>query len=220
MTTLGTQTYATYLDIEEQVKPYLRFNGVDTTHDFALQLITDAVCAEAQRFIGGPIAATQYGPLDGLGKFDGSGGLNASYIMLPRTPVVSVDKVIEYQGDTPVELSEIKDPSTGGDGYQINYRSGRITRVLGGIWLRPFYPGSNNVWITWTAGYNPIPADIIWASLDWVTHVFRNTQQALTARPGAGPAAEFEPATYGSLWVGIPDRIISVLEPYMKVGIR
>jgi hypothetical protein len=215
----GTHGYATYLDVEEQVKPWLQWAGVDTSHDFAMNLITDAVCTEAQRFIGGPIPATQFGPEDGLGKFDGGGGLNSGYIMLPRRPVVRVVSVVEYQGSNPVELSEI-DPATGGDGYQVNYRTARLTRVLGGIWNRPFYPGSNNVWVTWEAGFNPIPNDMIWATLDWVGHVYRNSQQAVTNRPGIGPSDEAEPATMTApLWAGVPNRVIQVFQSYQKVGV-
>lgn len=220
--TLGTQRYPTYLDVDEQVKPYLQMAATDRTWDFLLQLVTDACCTEAQRFIGAPIAPTRFGPDDGLGKFDGSGGLNSGYIMLPRIPVVEVVEVIEWTGQNPVTLPEITDPSGAGgsDGFQVNYRTGRLTRVMGGIWNRPFMPGSNNIWVTWVAGYNPIPADIVWATLDWVAHVFRNTQQTVTNRPGVQPSQEYEPSTFGDLWAGIPDRIVTVLESYIRVGIR
>lgn len=222
---LGTQTYQTYLDVDEQVLPWLRFGGltVGTTDKFTLQLMVDSVCAEAQRFIGGPIAPTQYGPGTGIGKFDGSGGLYSGYIMLPRYPVVEVIKVIEYRGSVPVTLVEV-DPQSGTPqtqtGYQIDYRTGRLTRVLGRVWNRPFYPGSNNVWVTWVAGYNPIPADIVRASLEWVAHIYRNTQQARSGRVRAA-AGEYDPATSTTgLWAGIPNRVRDVLKSYVHLGIR
>jgi hypothetical protein len=225
MTVLGSNSTTTYVDMTQEVMPWLRFNGIQASEEFALQLIIDAVCAEATRFIGGPIASATFGPATGLGKFDGAAGLNSGYIMLPRIPVVSITSVIEYQGDNPVSLVEV-DPSTGntgGDGYQVNYRTGRLTRVLGGIWNRPFYPGSNNVWVTWQAGYNPIPADIRWATIDWIAHVYRNTQQQSGLRVNAGmsPGDEYEASTVtAGLWAGIPNRIKTVLESYQQVGIR
>lgn len=219
---LGSETFPTYVDVDEQVKPFLQFGGtnVDTAHDQVLNMITDAVCTEAARLAGGPIAETAYGPADGLGRFDGAAGLNSGYIMLPRTPVIAVDSVVEYQGNNPVTLTEVT-PASGGDGYQLNYRTGRLTRVLGGLWNRPFYPGSNNVWVTWRAGRNPIPADIVQATVEWIAAVFRNTQQVGTAKPGAGPAQEFDPSTStGLLYLGIPNRITRVLASYSGVGVR
>lgn len=224
---LGSETFPTFLDVQEQVKPWLEYKGVDYSQDEVLNLIVDGVCTEAQRQAGGPIAPKQYGPNDGLGKFDGSGGLNSGYIMLPRTRVIQVEEVIEYQGQAAVTLTEIVDPAgiTGNvgitDGYQVNYRTGRVTRVLGGIWNRPFYPGSNNVWITWTAGYNPIPQDMIMAALEWIAAVFHNTQAALTARPGVSPSQEYDPSTSPSpLYWGVPNRIVQVFQSYRRLGIR
>lgn len=225
-TPLGTQTFATYVDLEEQVQPWLQLGGqlLTSTNKQALELIVDSVCTQAQRFIGGPIAPTQYGPTTGIGTFDGSGGLQSGYIMLPRYPVVSVTKVIEWRGGTGgteelFTLQEVKPTGTGGGtGYQCNYRTGRLTRVLGGIWNRPFYPGSNNVHVTWTAGFNPIPADIIRATLEWIAHIYYNTQQARggDVRGDASP----EPATLGGLWVGMPNRVADVLKSYVHVGVR
>lgn len=228
-TPLGTQTYTTYLDLTEQVLPWLQYGAVvvPTTQKQSLQLIIDSVCTRAQRFIGGPIAPTLYGPQTGIGMFDGSGGLNAGYIMLPRYPVVSITELVEYRGGTGVQLYEVKPTGTGttrntgtqpGTGFQCNYRTGRLTRVLGGIWNRPWYPGSNNVWVTWTAGYNPIPADIIEASLEWVQHIYSNTQQA---RGGLVRGNELaEPATLPGLWVGMPNRVADVLKTYVHVGVK
>ena len=141
--------------------------------------------------------------------------------MLPRRPVTKVVSVIEYQGDTPVTLSEITNPATGGDGYQVNYRTGRITRVLGGIWNRPFYPGSNNVWVTWKAGYNPIPPDWIQAALEWVAFVYRNLQEVVTSQHGVSPATEYDASDQTDiLYRGVPARITSVFSTNASVGVR
>jgi hypothetical protein len=222
-TPLGTEYFSTYVDVELEVKPWLQMQGLratSTERDFALQIITDAICTEVQRFTGRMIGPQTFGPADGIGKFDGSGGLFSGYIMLPRTPVIEIVSVIEYQGDTPVTLVEV-DPSTGntgGDGYQIEYRTGRLTRVLGGVWNRPFYPGSNNVWVTWVAGFNPIPPDIRWATLEWIAHVYRNTQQSVRSSSRGG--GDVEESAMAGLWVGMPNRIANVLESYLRIGIR
>lgn len=225
-TPLGTETYATYVDIDTQVKPWLQFVGAqpNSTTEFALQIITESVCAEAQRIIGGPIAPTLYQPTTGIGTFDGSGGLNSGFIMLPRYPVISIESVIEFAGGgTGVSLPEVHPTgTTNNTGYQCNYRTGRLTRVLGGQWNRPFYPGSNNIWVTWTAGYNPIPADLIRATLNWIAHIFRNSQQALTVGPqSAGINDEgFAAVIANGLWAGKPPAVADVLQTYTKVGVR
>lgn len=221
---LGSQTYATYVDVDTQVIPWLKFGGLnpsDTTR-FILELITDSVCAEAQRFIGGPIALTRYQPTTGIGTFDGSGGLNSGFIMLPRFPVVEIMSVVEYQGNQGVTLSEVKPTgTTPSTGFQCNYRTGRLTRVLGGIWNRPFYPGSNNIWVTWAAGYNPIPADIVRATVEWIAYVYRNTQQSRGGSVRGSAAGEYDPATINSmLWAGIPNRVADTLKSYWIPGIR
>lgn len=222
---LGTQTYATYLDMTNQVVPWLRMYTItislqDQTN---LSLIVDSVCTEAQRFIGGPIAPTLYGPTTGIGMFDGAGGLMSGYIMLPKFPVISITKVIEHQAQgSAVTLVEVPNTTgTTGTGFQVNYRTGRLTRVLGGQWNRPWYPGSNNIWVTWTAGYNPIPADIVRASLEWVAHIYRNTQQSRGGGVRGIASGEYEPATATTgLWAGIPNRVRETLKSYIHVGVR
>ena len=230
----ASQTYPTYLDVDEQVVPWLQFQGLTLTTQTkaVLQLITDSVCTQAQRFIGGPIGPTQYSPTTGIGMFDGSAGLLSGYIMLPRYPVVTITKLVEYRGGTGVELYEVKPTGTGtptttregtqpGTGFQCNYRTGRLTRVLGGIWNRPWYPGSNNIWVTWTAGYNPIPSDIVRASLEWVAHIYRNTQQARSNGGVRGNGAgQYEPADLPGLWAGMPNRVADTLKTYVHVGVK
>lgn len=227
--------YPTYLDVETQVKPWLQFSGLSltSTTTFVLQLITDSVCTECAQFTGGPIAPTRFGPGTGIGRFDGAGGLMSGYIMLPRYPVIQITEVIEYIGNEGYILTEVPPTghgsSSGGPGstmatgYQCNYRTGRLTRVLGGIWNRPFYPGSNNVWVTWYAGYNPIPTDIIRASLEWVAEIYRNTQQILSNGPPVGATNEYEAmqqTRIPTMWTGMSMRVADVLKPYMHVGVR
>jgi hypothetical protein len=179
-----TTTYASFLDLDI-LKQWLMIDADDTTYDFQLQLLGDSISTRCQRFIGGPIAPQVYGPADGIGKFDGGGGPYQAYIMLPRVPVLQVTSVIEYQGENPVTLTEITTPGQNStdDGYVVNYRLGRIERVLGSIWPRPWMAGSQNIWITWLAGYNPIPSDLYEACLEWAAERFHDKFQARQSGP-------------------------------------
>jgi hypothetical protein len=216
--TLGTDTYPVFLDLTDQVKPWLRIDATDFSHDFVLNTIIDSVCTRMSKFIGGPIAEKTYGPPDAIGKFDGAAGNNGAYIMLPRVPVIEVETVVEYQGSNQITLSEVS-PGSGLDGFQVDYRTGLLTRIVGGVWTRPWYPGSQNVWVTWTAGYNPIPGDIIEAALDWVTNRFRNSQDRFNTS-GLGLSTESEPVeTAPGVWNGMPYSVRGVLGPYVKYGI-
>jgi hypothetical protein len=224
---VGTERYTCYLSIEDQVKPWLRFLRVNTSFDEALTIITEGCCTAVQRFLGAPIAPILYSPDDGLGKFDGAAGLYSGYIMLPRTPVLQVVSVIEYQGNNPVQLAEIVNPGAPSepnnpyplDGFQTNYRTGRITRVLGGIWNRPFYPGSNNIWVTWLAGYNPIPTDIVMVTLNWIGRIFKQGFEASAIRPPAPGEEGGGGGEAKGLWLGIPGDVKALLQTYLAPGV-
>lgn len=205
MTVYGSVVYGSYLDVEADVKPWLQIAGVDTTLDFAIARITDMACEFIQSWLGRPIAPTPYER-----AFDGAASMNSGYILLPFYPVLSVESVIEYQGSNPVALSAVSQAS-GGDGYQLTPGTARLTRVLGGIWNRPFYPGSRNVVVEWTAGYRPVPPSIWTATVELIAHWVRNTQQ------GSGPGArsgDYDPAVVSGLWQGMPNRITGLLTPY------
>lgn len=215
-----TDKYANFLDVYTMVKPWLNIAQGDTSMDFILATLANGISVNVQSFIGAPIAPKTYGPDDGLGKFSGGDGLGASYIMLPRTPVLKVLNVTEYWNQTPVELTEITQPGTTGiqDGYQVNYRTGKLTRILGGIWPRPWMPGVQNVWVTWIAGYNPIPGDILEACLEWITDKFHAQFQSNVARPLS--AQEMNQDTEGGTpYKGLPYYVEQVLQHYVQPSI-
>lgn len=201
----GSVTYGSYLDLNADVKPWLQVPANNISQDFALQRIIDMACEFIQGWLARPIAPQPYDF-----AFDGAAGFNSGYIMLPKWPVLSVESVVEFQGSNPVELAEVTQAS-GADGYQLTPATGRLTRVLGGIWNRPFYPGSRNVVVNWTAGYNPVPPSIWMATVELVAHWFRNTQQA--AGPGAR-TGDYDPMAAAGLWAGMPNRITGLLTPY------
>lgn len=100
----------------------------------------------------------------------------------------------------------------------MDYLRGTVIRTFMGLVQRPWFPGSRNIEITWTAGYNPLPADIKTATLELVNHWWRNTQEAVRTSPLQINGYE-EPAPTGGLWPAVPNRITAWLEPYVQVGI-
>ena len=103
------------------------------------------------------------------------------------------------------------------DMYALEPLQGRITRAFLGLVPRPFFPGLRNIDVTWWAGYNPVPADIKVATLEYANWWWRNTQEA--PRTSALVADEYAAAGAGNLWPGVPKRVTDLLEPYVQIGI-
>jgi hypothetical protein len=205
----------TFLDMVSEVKPWLQIPANDTSRDFQLRLIIDMACAWACNYIGRPIGPTTYDR-----RFDGWANWNGAYIMLPFYPVLEVTSVIEYWGIAGPHVLVESTPTVQVDGWQCVYNTGRLNRVFPGNVQKPWFPGSRNIEVVWTAGFNPIPADIKVAVLELIAHWFRNTQQ-MGGRPSnaINAAAEFEPADQSGLWAGIPYRCTALLAPFLSIGI-
>ena len=205
-------TWQSYVDLKQDVKPWLQIPINNVQGDSRLQLLIDGTCQWAQRRIGQPIAPTTF-----LRRFDGWNGWNGAYIELPYYPILEVQQVIEYWGFSgPHYLSE-QTPTNQVDGYQVVYELGRLTRAFPGLVQKPWFPGSRNIEVTWVSGYNPVPADIKMATLEMIAHWWRNTQQsARTVVRGGGDDADVVAA---GLWQGTPLRITNILDALMQVGI-
>jgi len=206
----GTTVYGNYITLDE-AKEWLQIPDEDTTKDIALQRIIDAACDSVQRYCNRPMGSTWYEE-----AFDGWTGLNASYIMLPTYPILEIESLIEYQGSNPVTLTEVSQAS-GGDGFQVVYKTGRLTRVLGGIWARPGYPGSKNVIVTWRAGFDPVPGSVWMATAEIIGTRFRNLQQY--GGRATGTVGEFDAALATGPWVGWPPGVAAALTPFIAYGI-
>jgi hypothetical protein len=208
-------TWQNYVDLNADVKPWLQFKRNDTTHDTVLQLLTDAICQFAQKKLGQPIAPTTF-----YRRFNGWANWNGAYIMLPYFPVLEIVQVAEYWGVAGPHVLYESTPTDQVDGFQCDYQTGMLTRVFPGNVQKPWFPGSMNIEVRWTAGYNPIPADLKVATLEDIKEWWINTQQQSANRIGGATAAnEFDSEEEGGTWMGMPSRVAAIIETYMQVGI-
>jgi hypothetical protein len=103
--------------------------------------------------------------------------------------------------------------------YQLDALRGRLTRAFSGLIARPFFPGIQNLEISWIAGWNPVPPPIRWATMELVTYWWRNTQQA--SRTGPRGSSEYggsiDPSN--TLWPGIPNRCFELLQTFERYAI-
>lgn len=216
MTSFSVPQWKDYLTVTEDVLPWLQMSAADlaavTGGQANLQLITSTVCDWVQETLGRPIAATQFDR-----RFDGWSGWNGAYLELPYYPVLNIVSVVEYWGVSgPHNLSE-STPTNQVDGWQCVYDTGRLTRVFPGNVQKPWFPGSRNVEVVWTAGFNPVPPRFRMGSLMAVEWVWRNKfQQAATH---AGVESEYDAPHGGGMLGGIPDDILDWLFPSEQVGI-
>lgn len=274
-----------YVDLPNDVKPYLQFPVTATTQDVILQGVTDMACTWVQRYLKRPVAPTRF-----FRRFSGYTGLNGSYIDLPYKPVLGTVTVAEYWGlnsgssqtdtctltnssavvqdpnavfpyasatvtgtgvpagatilsvvpgvsftmsapattsgsqsltiQTPGYILQEQFPNAqgapGAQMFQCDRVTGLLIRSFQGLIQRPFFPGLRNVEVWWTAGYNPVPPDIRFATLEMIKYWWANTQQA--SRNIRLPEGYDEPQGH-DLWPAVPNRIVSLLEPYLCIGI-
>ena len=211
-----TPQWASYVDVANDVKPWLQIDGANFANDTKLQLVVDMASTWVQNYLGRPVAPTKF-----FRRFSGYWGTGngGAYISLPYYPVLSVTSVVEYWGSSgPHTLAE-QTPAAQGtqDMYSMDYLHGYVIRAFMGLVARPYFPGLRNIEVTWTAGYEPVPADLKVATLELVNYWWRNTQEA--PRTSALQAIEYEAAGTAGLWPAVPNRITSLLEPYVQVGI-
>lgn len=202
-----------YVDLEHDVLPYLQYPAGYDNDNTLLQLVTDFVCQESQQLMAKPIAATQF-----FGRFDGWSGWNGAYIMLPYTPVLSVVEVKEWWGTNGPQILQEQTPENQVWGFNLDARTGTLTRVFPGLVQMPWFPGSRNIEITWTAGYNPVPAMFKIPALELIREWWDATQQAsrsVPSRMSDGGSMNEATATYP----GLSKRVRSVFYANMQVGI-
>lgn len=218
---IGTPTLETspawgnYLDLQDDVKPYLQFSVLDSQRDMVLQATTDAACSWIQRYLGRPIAPTWF-----FRRFSGWSRFTGSIITLPYYPILQIQSVVEYWGANGPHTLTLQTPEnqTGNDMYQVDALTGLLTRTFMGLIQRPWFPGNNNIEVTWQAGYNPVPAEVRLATLELIAYWWRNTQQA--SRSTIQPrGADYDTMTSNDLWPAVPNRITTWLQPFVQVGL-
>lgn len=210
-----------YVDLEDDVKPWLK-QTVDLVTpnagvDLNLQMITSMACDMIQNMLGRPIPPTQFNF-----RFDGWSGWNGAYIELPYYPVLEITSVIEYRGVSGPYVLPESFPTQQVDGWQCEYPVGRLIRVFPGNVVKPWFPGSRNISVQWTAGYNPIPARYRLATLELIKHWWVNTQSTPTISvppAGFGESNQYDPAVQGGPFDGIPAHVASIIGDDIQVGI-
>lgn len=209
-----TPLWANFVDLDNDVKPWLQFPSTDTTADIQLQMVIDGICQWFQQALNKPIAPMEYDF-----RFDGWSGWNGAYLMLPYYPVLEITSVTEYWGVSGPHVLYEQTPTNQVDGFQCTYRTGMLTRVFPGLVQKPWFPGSRNIEVQWTAGYNPIPGDIKLAALQDIADFWHSTQQ--TQRSAFQPAGTggAEQGAQGTPWAGLAPRLRSMLSDRQSVGI-
>ena len=202
-----------YLDLQHDVLPYLQAQTMSADRQVLVQLVTDYVCQLSQQLRGGPIA-----PMSFFARYDGWSGWNGAYLMLDYAPVLNVAQVAEWWGTSgPNYLSE-STPEAQVWGYQLEARIGMLTRVFPGNVQMPWFPGSRSIEVTWTAGYNPVPAMFKIPALEIIAEWWQETQQSSRSAPSpAGGGGILTMAT--DTYPGLPVRCKAAFGATQQVGI-
>lgn len=211
-----TPDWQSYLDMTQDVKPFMGWPSGTSPQDSLLQDTIDAACWWAQDFLGRPIAPTQF-----FRRFNGYSGWGGSMIDLPYYPVI-VDAshpivVTETRGTSGQFPLTLQSPEAqgGSDMYSLDAIRGIITRSFQGLIPRPTWPGLKNIEVTWWAGFNPVPP--VWkrATLRLVKHWWTHDQQRVLAgfprTDGGHPEPEFVPF--------VPNDIMQAFVTARQVGI-
>lgn len=156
---------------------YLGIQTTDRTRDAKILRFIDGATPVIED-ITGPIIQRVYTNE----KHDATG--STWWIVLRHRPVVSVSSVTEYRGPIPYPLTQIVTPDLGTIySYMVDTPDGRLTRRTVGGGTTSFPPGTDTVWVTYTAGYTSPPLNVVEATLELLRDNFQPTQQG---RPPAG----------------------------------
>lgn len=220
--TEGPPTWQPYLDMTNDVKPWLQVPAGSNPADVRLSMLTNTACVWVQNYLNRPIAPTTI-----FRRFDGWSGWNGAHVMLPYFPILPLPgeqagyqvQVVEFWGSSGAHVLQEQTPENQGfsDMFQVVPSTGRITRTFMGLVQRPFFPGSRNVEVTWVAGFNPTPDDIKFATLVLIQHWWEKYQQASRSFPvpaGANPDVLISPT---GPFMGIPAETERLLQPYKQL---
>jgi hypothetical protein len=213
-----TPTWNTYLDMANDVKPFLQWPNSTTPQDQLLQNTVDDACAWVQETIGGPVAPTMF-----QRRFNGYSNWGGSTISLPYFPVI-VDTshpitVTEFWGLSGPHTLTLQTPSAqgGSDMFSLDALEGNITRSYLGLLARPTFPGLKNIEVTWWAGYNPLPPVLRRVTLRLIKHWWSKDMQS---QVGGGGFKRSEGDGYEHQYIPfLPDGIMEILGPYIHIGV-
>lgn len=201
---------------------YSQYPAGKSDQDFTINLILQSSSDWISTYLDRPVAPTTF-----FERYDGWAGWSGSVIMLPYYPVLEIVKITEYWGlNGPQVLAEQTPTYQYGVGfsasnpapglYQLNPRIGEIRRVFPGLVQRPFFPGSRNIEVEWTAGYSTIPGQLKIACLELANHWYRETQDAADVM---GEPYGQDPSEANKYWPAVPERVMTMLQPFRQQGI-
>jgi hypothetical protein len=189
-----TPQFASYLDVTNDVIPWLQLQSSPEDAQLKkLELTTSAICGRVQRYLGKPLAEIEF-----FQRLSGWPGFNGAVLALPYYPITQVIKIVEYRGTAgPFELVEQTPEENQGasETFQVEPLSGMLIRTFQGNLQRPWFPGSKNIEVTWKAGYNPLPDDIVMATLEYIKKWWDSTQQGSRSPQPAGALGYQGPVT-------------------------
>lgn len=160
----------------DDVKTFLGIDLSDTTNDTNLNTWISAATNWAT-YVSDAIIPTTYTEVH-------SGG--GPKIVLFNTPIISVSSVIEYMGTVAYTLADAEAGTNETYSYSIdNAAAGIISRRWNGF-VGNFLPGVNNIVITYKAGFETIPGDIIGYVLMDIQGLFNASQQGRRPNSGGG----------------------------------
>lgn len=111
-------------------------------------------------------------------------------VLRQQGPIQSVTTVTETYGTVTYALTQVdidSSPAATAYGYSVDLDHGLLVRRASGVAV-PFASGTQNVHVTYVAGYATSPADIKDAAKFWVKYLWE-TQRG-SRKPGSGPDPE------------------------------
>jgi len=160
-----------------EVKDHLRIPSTDRSHDARLIRMIDGITPVVEH-ITGPVVQRIYQNE----TYDGGN----YFISLRHRPVLSVSNVVEYRGPIAYTLTQVPTPDLGQVYSYMFEAPGRIVRRTVGGGATTFPPGPDAVFVTYTAGFSSVPANIREGALELLRVNYQPTEQG--GRPAFGAA--------------------------------
>jgi hypothetical protein len=181
----------------EAVKSYLKIPSDQTVDDDRITILINACSSAIENYCQRSFKTQTYTDEE----YDGN---NYKYINLLNYPVVSVDSVT------------VNDTVLTTDQYTVKKRSGILVRKYTGIdvdyyyrWRFAFWPiGDGNVLVTYTAGYDEIPADLEQSCILYVMAFYKSDVANFSTTFNDGFIFKAD---------AIPVQVKLMLQPYVRV---
>ena len=184
------------------LKATINKRGLDTGND-----------PELQRFLDGGLSVIEHivGPIQSRTITNEQHTPTGAAICLRRTPVLSVTSVIEYRGSTGYVHTAAATPAAATtDSYLVDTSLNCLTRLGASGFEEPF---TGPVFVTYVAGYSPVPESLHEAVLLQAAHLYQRTQLGGKSS-GAPNALTGSPA--GGFGFGIPNEVRELVEPFLR----